>query len=244
MCFSVQVQRDLTKLSQEFKAEIDKESFLAFDKLCQLDPQHFKGPDEEDRVYPHTFLPVMVWDGKKRLIKPMRYRLRPHDAVEEVPSKYNLFNARLDALEKRKSWRPLFGRKHGVIGIRRFYEWVEGSEGKKQLVAFKAKEEMMSVPVLFDYFQSPDLSFYSCALITKEPPPEVEAAGHDRCPIFIRPDLIDQWLRPESHNKADLYSLLEKPHETYYSVEALEKSSNPKKRASDQLDLFGNNGEE
>ena len=33
------------------------------------------------------------------------------------------------------------------------------------------------------------------AIVTDEPPPEVERAGHDRCPVFLKPEAAEQWLR-------------------------------------------------
>jgi putative SOS response-associated peptidase YedK len=37
----------------------------------------------------------------------------------------------------------------------------------------------------------------SFAAITDEPPPEVPAAGHDRCIIPIRRENLDAWLHPD-----------------------------------------------
>ena len=39
-----------------------------------------------------------------------------------------------------------------------------------------------------------DMTLYSFTLITDEPNPEVEAAGHDRTPIIMKPSHLDLWL--------------------------------------------------
>ena len=41
----------------------------------------------------------------------------------------------------------------------------------------------------------PDL--LSFAAITDDPPPEIAAAGHDRCIVPIRPENVDAWLSPD-----------------------------------------------
>ena len=58
----------------------------------------------------------------------------------------------------------------------------------------------------------PLLSF---AAITDEPPPEVAAAGHDRCIIPVKPAHLDAWLRP-SGDLAESYAILDDRARPYY----------------------------
>jgi putative SOS response-associated peptidase YedK len=60
----------------------------------------------------------------------------------------------------------------------------------------------------------PDL--LSCAAITDEPPPEVAAAGHDRCIVPIRPEHIDAWLRPDPGDLAAQQAILDDRARPYY----------------------------
>lgn len=54
-------------------------------------------------------------------------------------------------------------------------------------------------PVIFDKHRLDDgFEMYSFALLTDEPQPEVAAAGHDRSPIFLKPDAALGWLNPET----------------------------------------------
>jgi hypothetical protein len=52
--------------------------------------------------------------------------------------------------------------------------------------------------------------------ITDEPPPEIAAAGHDRCIIPIKPENIDAWLCPEPGDLAAQYAILDDRHRPYY----------------------------
>lgn len=238
MCFSVQINRDIKKLAEEFSATPLREEFIKLKELQALEekigPQEvkkilglkrapkssqFKAPGEDGRVYPGTFAPVILKERGKRVIRPMRYRVRPAGSSEEIPSKYNVFNARIDALEKRKTWNSLFMRHHGLFPFKNFYEWVEDENGRKRLINFEPDNaDTMWAPCLWDEWSSKDgsVKFSSFAILTDDPPPEVEEMGHDRCPIFLKEEQIDQWLDPATTDKAGIYELLGKRQDTHF----------------------------
>ena len=61
--------------------------------------------------------------------------------------------------------------------------------------------------------KEPDL--LSFAAITDEPPPEVAAAGHDRCIVPIKPENVDAWLQPDASGLQAQYAILDdraRPH--------------------------------
>ena len=238
MCFSVQVDKDLKKLAKRFNATPSVQAFTNFNAIQKLENERgaeylkaelglkrkprskvFKDADEEGRVFPGYWTNVIVIENNKRVIKPMRYRVRPAHSIEEIPSKYNVFNSRVDALEKRQTWQSIFMKNHGLFPFLKFYEWVE-RKGKKTLVNFTPDEvDIMWAPAIFDTWKSNDghITFDSFALLTDDPPKEVEEAGHDRCPIFIKEESIDNWLDPKDLNKKDIYQILGKQETVYFS---------------------------
>ncbi|MBL7664008.1 MAG: SOS response-associated peptidase family protein [Bacteriovoracaceae bacterium] len=232
MCFSVEVDRDLKKLSTRFNAGIDAARYENFEKLRNLSdnleiktalglkrkPQSnpFKDADKLNRIYPGYFANVMTIENGSRVFKPMRYRIRPEGSKEEIPSKYNVFNARIDSLESRKTWQNLFMKKHGIFPFVRFFEWVE-PEGKKKLISFKPdSHEIMWAPCLYDEWKNGEIHFHSFAILTDNPPLEISEQGHDRCPIFLKENLINKWLTPEQSSKSEIYDLLKVIEATYY----------------------------
>lgn len=252
MCFSVGIERNLSNLSKLFGVPVDAKAFLDLKEKSESFPDRYKVPADDDRLYPHIFGPVIkAAPGKgigqsMGILTPMRYRVRPHDAYEEVPSKFNLFNARLDSLESRKTWRPLFGQNHGLFPFKRFYEWVEGEEknGKKtkELVSFSSQDhDYLLAPVLYDYYQDEKGGFFSFAIITTDPPAEVLAAGHDRCPIFLKEEYWHEWLNPAGKSKESFYPMLKDPVQTFYHVRSEERPTTTKSasHSSHQLNLFG-----
>lgn len=220
MCYSLMVEQDLKKLSQTFGAHPHETAFAGYTKLASRDPKRFKSLMDHARIYPNYFAPVVVQDQKERLIFPMRYRVRPHHSAQEIPSKYNVFNARLDALETRDTWRQLFMKRHGVVGVQAFFEWVTDDQGHKKVVQFAPDDHsLLWVPVLWDTWKAADGSegFASFAVITTTPPPEVEAAGHDRCPILLDHEKLALWLDPAHTSKNEIYQILEKRWDAHFT---------------------------
>lgn len=178
----------------------------SFDHISPLD----------ERIFPNMFAPVILAGQNTKVLTPMRYRVRQPDGGE-IPSQYNVFNARKDSLLQAATWRPLFGRSHALFPFAKFFEWVE-REGEKRELAFSPENrELMWAASLFSaprhHRALPYLSF---AMITDDPPPEVAAAGHDRCPIFLQENAIETWLRPKENSAEILLSLLEKKEKAFY----------------------------
>lgn len=79
------------------------------------------------------------------------------------------------------------------------------------IIEFRPKNAaLFQVPVIFSAYPSANgVDGWGFAIVTDEPPPEVEQAGHDRCPIPLRPDGVDTWLSPSLHTSRELSKALE-----------------------------------
>lgn len=183
-------------------------------------------PEAEDaRLYPGVFVPVMIWEDGRRVVKPMRFQCRLHGWTEQVERKYpGTYNARRDSLAK--SWGQHWCKKHAVIVIRSFYEhvWRHQAEGRP-LAPGEVEEDVviqfrpqpahdMILACLWSDWGSPDEELLSFAFITDEPPPEVAAAGHDRCVIPIKRENIDEWL--QAGDPARMQAILDDRERPYY----------------------------
>jgi putative SOS response-associated peptidase YedK len=205
MCYSVMVKQDLAYLAKVFGAKVRQDEFEQVKQDSKVN-SNTKKIRYEPRLYPGYFGPVAfrekiasdrsIGSEQEVEIAPMRYRIRPHGSIKEVPSKFNVFNARLDSLEMRPTWRGLLGRRHGIVVLERFYEWVQDSNsGQKKVISFFPKiQTEIYVPVLWDDWTDGQSFFRSFALITDEPPQEVLNAGHDRCPIGLSEEGVVHWL--------------------------------------------------
>jgi putative SOS response-associated peptidase YedK len=186
--------------------------------------------DKDSLIYPGLYAPVMIARDGQRLVVPMRYQCRLpgwSDAIERrFPGTYN---ARRDKLAE--SWSKLFGHRHGIMIVTRFYESVARHKMEGRELAPGEKEESvklefdpqpaqeMLVACLWNISPGADhgIDLFSFAAITDEPPPEVAAAGHDRCIIPIKPEHLDAWLDPDPNNLEALYAILDDRARPYYA---------------------------
>jgi len=168
------------------------------------------------RIFPGWYAPVVVVENGRRVVKPMRYLLRRAGARASDDEKFpGCYNARRDNLER--FWKGQFGYTHGITIARRFYENVD-REGKNAILEFTpAGLDDMIVACLYSRWIGDDgEELLSFAAITDEPPPEVAAAGHDRCIIPIKPEHIDAWLNPDPANLGALQAILDDRERPYY----------------------------
>ena len=106
--------------------------------------------------------------------------------------------------------------------VERFYENVErqDADGNKrnEVLEFRpADGRAMLVACLWSRWTGADgEELLSFAAITDEPPPEVAAAGYDRCIVPLRSENLDAWLRPDAQNLPALYNLLDDRERPYY----------------------------
>ena len=173
--------------------------------------------EDDQRVFPGQHVPVMVMEHGRRVVKLMRYQCRPPGKPANWDAKYpGTYNARRDNLGG-EFWRSLWGRSHGVMVISGFYEHVKRA-GQNVVLQFTPRPEQdMLVACLWSRWTSPGQpDLLSFAAITDEPPPEIAAAGHDRCVIPIRPEHIDAWLNPDPRNLAALHTILDDRARPYY----------------------------
>jgi putative SOS response-associated peptidase YedK len=184
--------------------------------------------DQDRRIYPGWYVPVMVMENGRRVIKPMRYQCRPAGKPAFYDRKFpGTYNARRDNLEG--FWKDLFGYSHGVMLADAFFENVPkhkaehrelqpGEEAENLILEFRPNtRQPMLVACLWSRWSEPGMPhLLSCAAITDEPPPEVAAAGHDRCIVPIKAENLDAWLTPEKGKLADQYAILDDRERPYY----------------------------
>jgi putative SOS response-associated peptidase YedK len=195
-------------------------------KLADLGRTELKPAD--NRIFPFWYAPVVVMEAGKLVMKPMRYHCRPNGKPESYDRRFDgLYNARRDNLEG--FWRALFGRQHGVLVASSFYENVPrhrfehrelrpGEAESNIVLHFNPQAgKPMLLACLWDRWQSPGKSdLLSFTAITDEPPPEVAAAGHDRCVIPLRQENLRAWLNPAGKGLDSMYALLDDRERPYY----------------------------
>src|SRR5262245_24525201 len=204
-----------TKIATESKRIAGERVEWLLGKLSSL-----RSPDLDDddlRIFPGQYAPVMVIENGRRIIKPMRYQCRPPGKPPHWDAKYpGTYNARRDNLEG-EFWRSLFGRSHGIMVIQGFYEHVN-RDGENVILEFHPRpdQDMLVACLWSRWTASNQPELLSFAASTDEPPAEIAAAGHDRCVIPIQPEDVDAWLNPDPKHLAASYAILDNRPRPYY----------------------------
>ncbi|WP_209005474.1 SOS response-associated peptidase family protein [Steroidobacter agaridevorans] len=220
------------KLAQKVTKAAQKDLQVSADKIEQrlkwLSDFRDAAMTEEDAVmYPMHYGPLIIESDGELKIRPMRYHCRlPGHAPEMDKRLMGNYNARIDSLED--WWRPVFGKYHGLLVLDGFRENVklhdmqnrelkEGERPENVVLQFNPKDATsMFVPCIWARWQRGDETLHSMALITDEPPPEVQSAGHNRCPINLTREAALAWLAPHGRSSAELFEVLGQRHRPYY----------------------------
>ncbi|WP_313250731.1 SOS response-associated peptidase family protein [Stenotrophomonas sp.] len=173
---------------------------------------------KDSRMFPGYYCPVLVSEGGRAVVKPMRYQCRPAGKPAFYDTKYpGTYNARRDNLEG--FWKGQFGHTHGLIVASRFYEHVE-VDGENQILEFVPRTgEPMLIACLWSHWTDPtgkEPDLLSFAAVTDDPEPEVAAAGHDRTIINIKPEHVQAWLNPDPGNLQALYDIFDDKRHPFY----------------------------
>lgn len=179
--------------------------------------------DADSRIFPGWYVPVMTMLDGELVVRPMRYQCRPARATRDYDEKYpGTFNARRTSLDG--FWRGEWGRTHGVIMTDCFYEHVNlhdaegrelrpGEEPRDTVIQFRPDYgRSMMVACVWSHWKARDETeedLLSAAFITDEPPPEVAAAGHDRCVIPLRHENLLAWLTPDVNDLGAQQAILD-----------------------------------
>jgi putative SOS response-associated peptidase YedK len=184
--------------------------------------------EEDERIFPRYFVPIVVREGDRLLIRPMRYQCRlagkPATYDERFPGTYN---ARRDSLQG--FWSEIYGTQHGVMVVNSFYENVPkhlfekrelapGEKPQNLVLHFNPQPPLeMLVACLWSHWtHTTDPDLYSFAAVTDDPPPEVAATGHNRCIIAIKPENVSEWLAPQGLNMGRLEGILSDRQSPFY----------------------------
>ena len=225
----VDAQRKLaTKVTKMAQKELQVSADKIEQRLKWLNDFRERALTDEDAVvYPMHYAPLIIRSEEGRVITPMRYHCRLPGHAPEIDRKLTgNYNARIDSLEQ--WWRPVFGRHHGILVLDGFRENVKAhdrehrelrpGEAERNLVLqFNPRDaSVMRVTCVWSRWQRDGEVLRSMALITDEPPEEVAAAGHNRCPINLTAEAALAWLEPDGRSSSELFEILSQRQRPYY----------------------------
>jgi putative SOS response-associated peptidase YedK len=113
-------------------------------------------------------------------------------------SKRPNFNARIETVATNGLWKGAFASSRCIVPMRGYYEWsevVESGKPVKQPHFIHGESELLAAAGIYTARKIDDQWVVSTAIITRE---ARDASGkvHDRMPVFLVPDVYDEWLNP------------------------------------------------
>lgn len=150
----------------------------------------------DQRFLPHSLAPVIVSEKNTPKLTAMKFSLVPAWA-KEPRVKFATYNARIESITEKPTWRAPFQSQHCLVPLTAFYESVYTGPEAGHIIRLSEKEDaLLFAAGLFDFWAAPDgqESFFSFSILTQAPSPFILAHGHDRTPIFLKDDFAFEWL--------------------------------------------------
>jgi putative SOS response-associated peptidase YedK len=159
-------------------------------------------------------------DGEvERQLRAVRWGLVPSWAKEpKIGSR--LINARMETLAEKPAFRRAFTQRRAIIPAAGYYEWqpeqIDGKVRKQPYYMHPASGDTLSLAGLYELWPDPDKNkddpgrwLWTVTIITTD---AIGEAGeiHDRTPLILPPDRIDDWLDPDLTDPGKVKKLLEK----------------------------------
>lgn len=173
----------------------------------------FKGASEV-RVVPHSPAPVLVVKSGSPEWRMMRFSLVPSWSKEQKV-KFATYNARIETVLEKPTWKKPFLNKHCLVPLNDFVEAIYTGEHAGNMMRFHS-EACVWVAGIYDEWINKETGEVteSFALLTTKPDVFVESVGHDRMPVFLNEAGQEQWLNSAGQAGETLVSLIDKAQVT------------------------------
>jgi putative SOS response-associated peptidase YedK len=169
-------------------------------------PDDFEGIDE--RINPFQTAHVVTRKNKSKLLTPMQFSLIPTWSKERKP-KFATFNARIEDIETKPTWKGPFVQHHCVVPITNFIEPIYTGEFAGKMVSFDADELLVAAGIYSSWLDKQTGEVIdSFALIMQDAMPFVSKTGHSRSPIFLNKMASQNWIESEGEPALELKSWL------------------------------------
>ena len=136
-----------------------------------------------------------------------RWWLTPNWA-KEISTKYSMFNARAETIEKSSAFKMPFRRRRCVVPVSGFYEWQRTEDQKQPHYVKPAENGAMMLAGLWDEWHNPedDQVLTSFTIVTCDAADPIKFLHH-RQPVMMRTNDIATWLNRDTDTET-LHSLV------------------------------------
>lgn len=168
------------------------------------------------RVHPRGQAPL-IFEGIEGIsIRQMQFSLIPAWSKTRS-SPFSTFNARLDNLTQKATWKIPFLQRRAVVPISGFIEPCYRGPFAGKMVLFEPKEleHPLLAAAIFDVWSDPVThdDLFSFAIITDEASDAVSIIGHPRQPLFLSPKGVSEWIDRKLGDASAIMKVIENHRE-------------------------------
>jgi putative SOS response-associated peptidase YedK len=154
-------------------------------------------PTQRIAVVAESMKGVEEGEPPRRRLAGARWGLVPRSAAD--PSGAPLFNARIESVAEKPSFRESFAARRAIVPASGWYEWRVGADGTKAPVFVSpGGGALVLFAGLYEWWRSaePGAPWLLSATILTRPSAGAVAEVHERMPVLLQPELIEDWLDP------------------------------------------------
>ncbi|OGO47424.1 MAG: hypothetical protein A2W34_00355 [Chloroflexi bacterium RBG_16_64_32] len=188
-------------LTRQDRVELARELGVPADQLGEFDyrPRY--------NIAPSSAHWIMRMEYEDRELLRARWGLINHWAKDRKVG-YRQINARAETLEKRPAFRDAFKKRRCVVPADGFYEWTEHKGARQPIWFHRPDGGLILFAGLNESWQpAPGEWEPTFTIITTAANATLEPV-HDRMPVILPQEVVDEWLYPRQDDVAALSSLL------------------------------------
>ena len=162
-----------------------------------IDPNQIEFELHDLNVFPHQ----NAYIYRNNNLIEANFSLLPSWSKERKP-KFATYNARIETVIEKPTWKESFEKHHCIIPISGFREPVYEGTMAGNVVQFSKGDEILLAAGLYNEWLDKNTGEVvpSFTIVTKEPYPFIEKIGHDRSPLFLSEENAHKWLSMENEN--------------------------------------------
>ena len=154
-------------------------------------------PDPSFNVKPTQSIPVIVGSPPERRVAAARWSLVPPWS-DELKLKFPTFNARIETAASKPTFKASVKAKRCIVPFDGYYEWLTEGTKKTPYYVHRIDQQPLLLAGLYSWWRSPTTDDWhlTATILTRESSGQL-APLHDRMPVLLHPDLVDDWLNKE-----------------------------------------------
>lgn len=154
-------------------------------------------PEPSFNVKPTQAIPIIVGTPPERRVAPARWSLVPPWA-DDLKLKFPTFNARIETAASKPTFKASVKSKRCLVPFEGYYEWLTEGTKKTPFYVHRIDQQPLLLAGLYSWWQSPATQEWhlTATILTRESAGQLSPL-HDRMPVLLHPDLIDDWLNKE-----------------------------------------------